>query len=162
MLVVLQVVWQVLPGRLLQQWQERHKCGTRVGWWAGVITRMGGEEHKIKVGCALLSSGTEKMPLLTSVASLQYTLATDCFQLGYNEEGHCKGEVDSSLPRPQKLNWEIPPEVIRLHLLSKWFILNRYYRTQTSCVVFKDTLQRWTVLNVIISFFLSRVRPEDR
>lgn len=80
---------------------------------------MGGEEHKIKVGCALLSSGTEKMPILTSVASFQYTLATDCFQLGYNEEGHCKGEVDSSLPRPQKLNWEIPPEVIRLHLLSK-------------------------------------------
>lgn len=41
----------------------------------------------------------------------QYTLATDSFQLGYNAEGHCKGEVDSSLPRPQKLNWEIPPEV---------------------------------------------------
>uniref|UniRef100_A0A8D3DZ69 Carnitine O-palmitoyltransferase n=1 Tax=Scophthalmus maximus TaxID=52904 RepID=A0A8D3DZ69_SCOMX len=41
----------------------------------------------------------------------QYTLATDCFQLGYNAEGHCKGEVDSSLPRPQKLNWEIAPEI---------------------------------------------------
>uniref|UniRef100_A0A671YDP8 carnitine O-palmitoyltransferase n=1 Tax=Sparus aurata TaxID=8175 RepID=A0A671YDP8_SPAAU len=40
----------------------------------------------------------------------EYTLATDCFQLGYNAEGHCKGEVDSSLPRPQKLNWEIAPE----------------------------------------------------
>ncbi|XP_056285212.1 carnitine O-palmitoyltransferase 1, liver isoform-like isoform X2 [Pseudoliparis swirei] len=40
----------------------------------------------------------------------QYVLSTDCFQLGYNAEGHCKGEVDSSLPRPQKLNWEIPPE----------------------------------------------------
>lgn len=40
----------------------------------------------------------------------EYTLATDCFQLGYTEEGHCKGEVDSSLPQPQKLNWEIPPE----------------------------------------------------
>ncbi|XP_060884043.1 carnitine O-palmitoyltransferase 1, liver isoform-like isoform X1 [Labrus mixtus] len=38
------------------------------------------------------------------------TLATDCFQLGYNTEGHCKGEVDTSLSRPQKLNWEIPPE----------------------------------------------------
>ncbi|XP_059180476.1 carnitine O-palmitoyltransferase 1, liver isoform-like isoform X2 [Centropristis striata] len=36
--------------------------------------------------------------------------SNDCFQLGYNAEGHCKGEVDSSLPRPQKLNWEIPPE----------------------------------------------------
>ncbi|XP_029312035.1 carnitine O-palmitoyltransferase 1, liver isoform isoform X2 [Cottoperca gobio] len=40
----------------------------------------------------------------------QQTLSTDCFQLGYNAEGHCKGEVDSSLPPPQKLNWEIPPE----------------------------------------------------
>uniref|UniRef100_A0A1A8RDF2 carnitine O-palmitoyltransferase n=1 Tax=Nothobranchius rachovii TaxID=451742 RepID=A0A1A8RDF2_9TELE len=40
----------------------------------------------------------------------EYTLAVDSFQLGYNEEGHCKGEVDSSLPRPQKLSWEITPE----------------------------------------------------
>uniref|UniRef100_A0AAQ5ZIH9 carnitine O-palmitoyltransferase n=1 Tax=Amphiprion ocellaris TaxID=80972 RepID=A0AAQ5ZIH9_AMPOC len=40
----------------------------------------------------------------------EYTLATDSFQLGYNAEGHCKGDVDSSLPRPQKLNWEIPSE----------------------------------------------------
>uniref|UniRef100_A0A8C2YX86 carnitine O-palmitoyltransferase n=1 Tax=Cyclopterus lumpus TaxID=8103 RepID=A0A8C2YX86_CYCLU len=40
----------------------------------------------------------------------QYVLSTDCFQLGYNAEGHCKGEVDASLPQPQKLNWEIPPE----------------------------------------------------
>uniref|UniRef100_A0A3P8XNV0 carnitine O-palmitoyltransferase n=1 Tax=Esox lucius TaxID=8010 RepID=A0A3P8XNV0_ESOLU len=30
--------------------------------------------------------------------------------LGYNEEGHCKGEVDSSLARPQRLSWDIPPE----------------------------------------------------
>ncbi|XP_015249773.1 PREDICTED: carnitine O-palmitoyltransferase 1, liver isoform-like isoform X2 [Cyprinodon variegatus] len=40
----------------------------------------------------------------------EYVLATDSFQLGYNAEGHCKGEVDSSLPRPQKLNWEISSE----------------------------------------------------
>lgn len=40
----------------------------------------------------------------------EYVLATDSFQLGYNEEGHCKGEVDLSLPLPQKLNWEIPSE----------------------------------------------------
>ncbi|CAB1312223.1 unnamed protein product [Coregonus sp. 'balchen'] len=30
--------------------------------------------------------------------------------LGYNEEGHCKGEVDASLPRPQRLSWDITPE----------------------------------------------------
>ncbi|XP_013863731.1 carnitine O-palmitoyltransferase 1, liver isoform isoform X2 [Austrofundulus limnaeus] len=40
----------------------------------------------------------------------EYMLATDSFQLGYTEEGHCKGEVDSSLPHPQKLNWDIVPE----------------------------------------------------
>ncbi|XP_042363360.1 LOW QUALITY PROTEIN: carnitine O-palmitoyltransferase 1, liver isoform-like [Plectropomus leopardus] len=40
----------------------------------------------------------------------QVQLSNDVFQLGYNAEGHCKGEVDSSLPRPQKLSWEIPPE----------------------------------------------------
>ncbi|XP_049419022.1 carnitine O-palmitoyltransferase 1, liver isoform-like isoform X1 [Epinephelus fuscoguttatus] len=40
----------------------------------------------------------------------QVQLSNDCFQLGYNAEGHCKGDVDSSLPKPQKLNWEIPPE----------------------------------------------------
>ncbi|XP_074518935.1 carnitine O-palmitoyltransferase 1, liver isoform isoform X2 [Halichoeres trimaculatus] len=38
------------------------------------------------------------------------TLATDVFQLGYNAEGHCKGEIDSSLPQPKKLSWEIPEE----------------------------------------------------
>ncbi|XP_014867063.1 PREDICTED: carnitine O-palmitoyltransferase 1, liver isoform-like [Poecilia mexicana] len=41
----------------------------------------------------------------------EYTLATDAFQLGYTEEGHCKGEVDLSLPPPQRLVWEISPEV---------------------------------------------------
>lgn len=45
------------------------------------------------------------------LVSVQYTLATECFQLGYNAEGHCKGEVDASLAEPQKLNWEISSEV---------------------------------------------------
>ncbi|KAA0704473.1 Carnitine O-palmitoyltransferase 1, liver isoform [Triplophysa tibetana] len=40
----------------------------------------------------------------------EYVMTTDCFQLGYNEEGHCKGEVDSSLPRPQRLSWDISAE----------------------------------------------------
>ncbi|XP_064779832.1 carnitine O-palmitoyltransferase 1, liver isoform-like isoform X2 [Oncorhynchus masou masou] len=40
----------------------------------------------------------------------EYVLATDSFQLGYNDEGHCKGEVDASLPRPQRLSWDIAPE----------------------------------------------------
>ncbi|XP_062264191.1 carnitine O-palmitoyltransferase 1, liver isoform [Platichthys flesus] len=41
----------------------------------------------------------------------EYTLATDAFQLGYTEDGHCKGEVDRSLPHPQRLHWDIPSEV---------------------------------------------------
>ncbi|XP_044137570.1 carnitine O-palmitoyltransferase 1, brain isoform isoform X2 [Bufo gargarizans] len=37
-------------------------------------------------------------------------LATDCFQLGYNDEGHCKGQADATLPLPQRLQWEISSE----------------------------------------------------
>lgn len=55
-----------------------------------------------------LSSEPHMYVLLVSV---QYTLATECFQLGYNAEGHCKGEVDASLAEPQKLTWEISSEV---------------------------------------------------
>uniref|UniRef100_A0A8C5HL91 carnitine O-palmitoyltransferase n=1 Tax=Gouania willdenowi TaxID=441366 RepID=A0A8C5HL91_GOUWI len=40
----------------------------------------------------------------------EYTLATDAFQLGYTEDGHCRGEVDRSLPHPQRLVWDIPSE----------------------------------------------------
>ncbi|XP_038237958.1 carnitine O-palmitoyltransferase 1, brain isoform isoform X2 [Dermochelys coriacea] len=40
----------------------------------------------------------------------EYTLATDVFQLGYSADGHCKGELDPSIPPPQKLQWEIPGE----------------------------------------------------
>uniref|UniRef100_A0A8C7MW97 Carnitine palmitoyltransferase 1A2b n=1 Tax=Oncorhynchus kisutch TaxID=8019 RepID=A0A8C7MW97_ONCKI len=41
----------------------------------------------------------------------EFTLATDAFQLGYTEDGHCKGEVERSLPPPQRLTWDIPVEV---------------------------------------------------
>uniref|UniRef100_A0A8D2IT19 carnitine O-palmitoyltransferase n=1 Tax=Varanus komodoensis TaxID=61221 RepID=A0A8D2IT19_VARKO len=41
----------------------------------------------------------------------EYTLATDVFTLGYDSNGNCKGDMDSSIPPPQKLQWEIPPEV---------------------------------------------------
>ncbi|XP_005988075.1 carnitine O-palmitoyltransferase 1, liver isoform [Latimeria chalumnae] len=40
----------------------------------------------------------------------EYVLATDSFQLGYTEEGHCKGEPKPSIPFPQRLRWEIPEE----------------------------------------------------
>uniref|UniRef100_A0A8C6M9I8 carnitine O-palmitoyltransferase n=1 Tax=Nothobranchius furzeri TaxID=105023 RepID=A0A8C6M9I8_NOTFU len=41
----------------------------------------------------------------------EYTLATDAFHLGYTQDGHCKGEVERSLPPPQRLAWDIPPEL---------------------------------------------------
>nr|AEQ30088.1 carnitine palmitoyltransferase I [Lateolabrax japonicus] len=40
----------------------------------------------------------------------EYVLATDCFHLGYTEEGHCKGDVNKCLPYPTRLQWQIPKE----------------------------------------------------
>ncbi|XP_051884942.1 carnitine O-palmitoyltransferase 1, liver isoform-like isoform X2 [Pristis pectinata] len=37
----------------------------------------------------------------------EYLLATDQFQLGYTEDGNCKGEPNSRIPVPQRLQWEI-------------------------------------------------------
>ncbi|XP_034271246.1 carnitine O-palmitoyltransferase 1, brain isoform isoform X4 [Pantherophis guttatus] len=51
----------------------------------------------------------------------EYTLATDSFQLGYDDEGNCKGKMDPSVPPPQKLEWEITSECQEVILQS--FIL---------------------------------------
>uniref|UniRef100_A0AAQ4RVY7 Carnitine O-palmitoyltransferase 1, muscle isoform n=1 Tax=Gasterosteus aculeatus aculeatus TaxID=481459 RepID=A0AAQ4RVY7_GASAC len=51
----------------------------------------------------------------------EYVLATDCFHLGYTEEGHCKGDVNKGLPHPSRLQWQIPnecQEVIETSYLS--------------------------------------------
>ncbi|NWY94087.1 CPT1B palmitoyltransferase, partial [Loxia curvirostra] len=40
----------------------------------------------------------------------QFMLATDTFQLGYTEGGHCKGDPRWQLAPPQRLQWDIPPE----------------------------------------------------
>nr|XP_061812468.1 carnitine O-palmitoyltransferase 1, liver isoform-like [Nerophis lumbriciformis] len=40
----------------------------------------------------------------------EYVVATDCFHLGYTEEGHCKGDVNKGLPHPSRLQWLIPNE----------------------------------------------------
>ncbi|XP_019597169.2 palmitoyl thioesterase CPT1C isoform X1 [Rhinolophus sinicus] len=44
----------------------------------------------------------------------EFTLATECFQLGYSADGHCKGHPDPSLPQPQRLHWDLPD---KMHLL---------------------------------------------
>ncbi|KAM8861501.1 carnitine O-palmitoyltransferase 1, muscle isoform 2-T3 [Synchiropus picturatus] len=54
----------------------------------------------------------------------EYVLATDCFHLGYTEEGHCKGDVTKGLPYPTRLQWHIPKEVETI-------------RSITMCRVFK-------------------------
>lgn len=66
--------------------------------------------HFYKYGCAN-SYIKNNLFLPCYFFSLQYTLATDAFQLGYTEDGHCKGEVEPSLPQPQRLVWNIPAEV---------------------------------------------------
>ncbi|TRY69611.1 hypothetical protein DNTS_032732 [Danionella cerebrum] len=38
----------------------------------------------------------------------EYVMTTDVFQLGYNEEGHCKGDGLPSLPHPSRLSWDLP------------------------------------------------------
>ncbi|XP_043454454.1 carnitine O-palmitoyltransferase 1, brain isoform isoform X2 [Prionailurus bengalensis] len=41
----------------------------------------------------------------------EFTLATECFQLGYSADGHCKGRPDPSLPQPQRLHWDLPEKI---------------------------------------------------
>ncbi|XP_028591774.1 carnitine O-palmitoyltransferase 1, liver isoform isoform X2 [Podarcis muralis] len=37
-------------------------------------------------------------------------MSSDCLELGYTEDGHCKGEAISGIPMPTRLQWEIPEE----------------------------------------------------
>lgn len=48
---------------------------------------------------------------MTASICTQFTLATECFQLGYSADGHCKGHPDPSLPKPQRLHWDLPEKV---------------------------------------------------
>lgn len=41
----------------------------------------------------------------------QYIVAVDFFQLGYADDGHCKGDPNPSIPYPTRLQWDIPEEV---------------------------------------------------
>lgn len=46
-----------------------------------------------------------------SAAFSQYVMATDVFQLGYSEDGHCRGDKNPNIPKPTRLQWDIPEEV---------------------------------------------------
>ncbi|XP_042718054.2 carnitine O-palmitoyltransferase 1, liver isoform isoform X5 [Chrysemys picta bellii] len=37
-------------------------------------------------------------------------MSSDCLQLGYTEDGHCKGDINQNIPFPTRLQWEIPEE----------------------------------------------------
>lgn len=82
--------------------------------------------------------------LYVFLVSVQYTLATECFQLGYNAEGHCKGEVDASLAEPQKLNWEISSEVCFHSLLyvNNQKVHHQEYHTSGITVTFCRSLNK--------------------
>ncbi|XP_069857049.1 palmitoyl thioesterase CPT1C isoform X2 [Dipodomys merriami] len=41
----------------------------------------------------------------------EFTLATECFHLGYSADGHCKGQPDPTLPWPERLQWDLPNQV---------------------------------------------------
>ncbi|KPP61556.1 carnitine O-palmitoyltransferase 1, liver-like [Scleropages formosus] len=38
----------------------------------------------------------------------EHVLSLDPIKLGYTEDGHCKGDIHTSLPKPQRLQWDIP------------------------------------------------------
>ncbi|XP_072889718.1 carnitine O-palmitoyltransferase 1, liver isoform-like isoform X1 [Hemitrygon akajei] len=40
----------------------------------------------------------------------EYALATDTFQLGYKDDGNCKGDPAPNVSPPQRLQWDIPSE----------------------------------------------------
>uniref|UniRef100_A0A673BN33 carnitine O-palmitoyltransferase n=1 Tax=Sphaeramia orbicularis TaxID=375764 RepID=A0A673BN33_9TELE len=40
----------------------------------------------------------------------EHVLSMDPVKLGYNEDGHCRGQTHPNLPGPQRLQWDIPSE----------------------------------------------------
>lgn len=54
-------------------------------------------------------------------------MATDWFQLGYEDDGHCKGNTNPNIPYPTRLQWDIPEacrEVIEASLSSANLLAN--------------------------------------
>ncbi|XP_065695562.1 carnitine O-palmitoyltransferase 1, liver isoform isoform X1 [Patagioenas fasciata] len=41
-------------------------------------------------------------------------MATEYLELGYSEDGHCKGDTNQNIPIPTKLQWEIPEECLEV------------------------------------------------
>lgn len=62
-------------------------------------------------GASGFHSDVECIVFLKKYRSLQNVMATEYLELGYSEDGHCKGDTNPNIPIPTKLQWEIPGEV---------------------------------------------------
>uniref|UniRef100_A0A8C3JPY7 carnitine O-palmitoyltransferase n=1 Tax=Calidris pygmaea TaxID=425635 RepID=A0A8C3JPY7_9CHAR len=67
-------------------------------------------------------------------------MATDYLELGYSEDGHCKGDTNQNIPIPTKLQWEIPEEDMGKFCLTYEASMTRLFRegrteTVRSCTV---------------------------
>ncbi len=62
---------------------------------------------------------------------IKQVLSMDPVKLGYTADGHCKGESHPNLPGPQRLQWNIPPEVSVIHLVVKMLIIAPFF---SSCL----------------------------
>lgn len=58
----------------------------------------------VELGCNVFA-------ILKRYLSSQNVMATEYLELGYSDDGHCKGETNQNIPIPTKLQWEIPEEV---------------------------------------------------
>uniref|UniRef100_A0A8C5L1S0 Carnitine O-palmitoyltransferase 1, muscle isoform n=1 Tax=Jaculus jaculus TaxID=51337 RepID=A0A8C5L1S0_JACJA len=57
----------------------------------------------------------------------EFVMATDVYQLCYTEDGHCRGDTNSNIPSPTRLQWDIPEEcqeVIETSLSSASLLAN--------------------------------------
>uniref|UniRef100_A0A8C5QH04 carnitine O-palmitoyltransferase n=1 Tax=Leptobrachium leishanense TaxID=445787 RepID=A0A8C5QH04_9ANUR len=70
----------------------------------------------------------------------EYTMATDKFDLGYAEDGHCNGELNANIPPPSRLQWDIPEEDKNKFCLTYEASMTRLFRegrteTVRSCTI---------------------------
>uniref|UniRef100_A0A2K6TP11 carnitine O-palmitoyltransferase n=1 Tax=Saimiri boliviensis boliviensis TaxID=39432 RepID=A0A2K6TP11_SAIBB len=58
----------------------------------------------------------------------EYVLSTDSLQMGYAEDGHCKGDTNPNIPYPTRLQWDIPGEDMGKFCLTYEASMTRLFR----------------------------------
>uniref|UniRef100_M3Z9V2 carnitine O-palmitoyltransferase n=1 Tax=Nomascus leucogenys TaxID=61853 RepID=M3Z9V2_NOMLE len=58
----------------------------------------------------------------------EYVMSTDSLQLGYAEDGHCKGDTNPNIPYPTRLQWDIPGEDMGKFCLTYEASMTRLFR----------------------------------